>query len=123
MEVLAEPAGGNEFWSQMDYLDQELYHNSFTRGVGQWISPEFFDIEKGLRQGDPLSSIIFNICVNGLSTMLNQLLGDLGGNLFSGVNFGGGLTLNHLQFAADTLLFCEKDEHQLELLLLSSNAS
>ncbi|XP_057456943.1 uncharacterized protein LOC130747902 [Lotus japonicus] len=76
----------------------------------------FFDIEKGLRQGDPLSPLLFNICVNGLSCMLNQLLGISGLNLFSGVRMGSADALNHLQFADDTLLFCEQDDSQLELL-------
>lgn len=74
---------------------------------------EFFNIEKGLRQGDPLSPFLFNLVANGLSCMLNQLLED---SLFSGVKLGVSLRLNHLQFADDTLLFCENDEEQLDLL-------
>lgn len=77
---------------------------------------DFFDIERGLRQGDPLSPLLFNICVNGLSCMLSQLLGNSGSNLFCGVKMGTAEALNHLQFADDTLLFCEKDENQMELL-------
>ncbi|XP_057418742.1 uncharacterized protein LOC130712948 [Lotus japonicus] len=76
-------------------------------------STSFFDMEKGLRQGDPLSPLLFNLCANGLSCMLNQLLGEV---LFSGVRIGTGLALNHLQFADDTLLFCENDENQIDLL-------
>lgn len=76
-------------------------------------STEFFKMEKGLRQGGPLSPFLFNLCVNGLSCMLNQLLGDF---LFSGVRIEPGLALNHLQFADDTLLFCENDEEQIDLL-------
>lgn len=74
---------------------------------------DFFNIEKGLRQGDPLSSFLFNICANGLSCMLNQLLEDTS---FSGVKLGADLRLNNLQFADETLLFCENDEEQLDLL-------
>lgn len=74
---------------------------------------DFFSIEKGLRQGDPLSPFLFNLCANGLSCMLNQLLED---NRFSGVRMGPELRLNHLQFADDTLLFCENDFDQVDLL-------
>lgn len=74
---------------------------------------EFFNIEKGLRQGDPLSPFLFNICANGLSCMLNQLLDDA---LFCGVKIGGDLHINHLQFADDTLLFCESELSQIDLL-------
>ncbi|XP_057426328.1 uncharacterized protein LOC130719736 [Lotus japonicus] len=74
---------------------------------------EFFKIEKGLRQGDPLSPLLFNICANGLSCLLNQVLGE---ELFSGVRIGPELAINHLQFADDTLLFCENNQEQLDIL-------
>lgn len=45
--------------------------------------------------------------------MLNHLLGEF---KFSGVRIGLNLALNHLQFADDTLLFCENDGPQLDLL-------
>ncbi|XP_057432133.1 secreted RxLR effector protein 78-like [Lotus japonicus] len=57
---------------------------------------DFFKIEKGLRQGDPLSPLLFNICINGLLCMLNKL----GSNDTPvGFHIGNGLCLNHLQFA------------------------
>lgn len=73
----------------------------------------FFDMHKGLRQGDLLSPLLFNICVNGLFCILNQLLGEF---KFSGVRIGPELALNHVHFADDTLLFCENNEEQLNLL-------
>ncbi|WP_338309869.1 hypothetical protein, partial [Bradyrhizobium sp. TM233] len=47
------------------------------------------------------------------SCMLNQLLGE---EKFSGVRVGSEVAINHLQFADDTLLFCENDMVQLDLL-------
>lgn len=79
-----------------------------------WVngSPtNFFTIEKGLIQWDPLSLLLFNLCVNGLSCLLNQLL--LGDNP-SGFRIGDRVLLNHLQFAEDTLIFCEKSCEQVE---------
>ena len=45
--------------------------------------------------------------------MLNQLLTE---GVFSGVHIGDDISINHLQFADDTLLFCEKDVKQLDRL-------
>jgi hypothetical protein len=62
-----------------------------------------FKLEKGLRQGDPLSPFLFNIAVQGLSCMLQRGC-NLG--LIEGVSIGqAGLALSHLQFADDTLIF------------------
>lgn len=72
---------------------------------------DFFSIEKGLRQGDPLSPLLFSLCVNGLSCLLNQLLG---AENYCGVKISRNLVVNHLLFVDDTLLFCENSEGQLE---------
>ena len=64
---------------------------------------EEFCLEKGLRQGDPLSPFLFNIAVQGLSCMLQRGC-DLG--LTTGINIGNiGPIISHLQFADDTLIF------------------
>lgn len=73
---------------------------------------DFFTTEKGLRQGDLLSPFLFNICVNGFSCILNQVLGD---TIFNGVKIGPNLSIKHLQFADDTLLFCENDQAKLDI--------
>ncbi|XP_057428588.1 uncharacterized protein LOC130722016 [Lotus japonicus] len=80
---------------------------------------DFFQIQKGLRQGDPLSPLLFNLCVNGMSCLLNQALD---GSIPSGVDIGKGLRLNHLQFADDALLFCEGDLRQVKRLALTLEA-
>lgn len=70
----------------------------------------FFAIEKGLRQGDPLSPLLFNICANVLSCMLQLLLSE---EVCCGYKLRERIVLNHLQFADDTLIFCEPDPGQL----------
>ncbi|XP_057443942.1 secreted RxLR effector protein 78-like [Lotus japonicus] len=120
-----------DFAKAYDNIDWKFLLNMLTEmGFGQrwikWIqgcvstatlavlvngSPtDFFAIEKGLRQGDPLSPLLFNLCVNALSCMLNLLLAEENPCGFSIVN---GLAINHLQFANDTLVFCEDDASQL----------
>lgn len=67
-----------------------------------------FSHSKGLRQGDPLSPFLFNIVMEGLNLLLGRAK-DLG--LIKGVSVGfSEIQLTHLQFADDTLLFCEAEE-------------
>ncbi|XP_057415858.1 uncharacterized protein LOC130710563 [Lotus japonicus] len=80
---------------------------------------DFFNIQKGLRQGDPLSPLLFNIVANGMSCMLNQLLE---GDAPCGVELALGFRINHLQFAYDSLLFSDCDEFQFQTLAMAIEA-
>jgi hypothetical protein len=67
----------------------------------------YFQTKKGLRQGDPLSSILFNIVTDMLAIMIERAKSD---GLFEGVIphlVDGGLSI--LQYADDTILFMEHD--------------
>ncbi|KAK3199061.1 hypothetical protein Dsin_022476 [Dipteronia sinensis] len=64
-----------------------------------------FQMERGLRQGDPLSPFLFNMVVQVLSSMLDKAkwLG-----LIRGKGYGNDrVHITHLQFADDTVLFLE----------------
>ena len=66
-----------------------------------------FRSKKGLRQGDPLSPILFNIVVDMLAIMIERAKAD---GLFEGVIphlVDGGLSI--LQYADDTILFMDHD--------------
>ncbi|XP_057453066.1 uncharacterized protein LOC130744922 [Lotus japonicus] len=80
---------------------------------------DFFNIQKGLRQGDSLSPLLFNIVANGMSCMLNQLLE---GDAPCGVELVPGFRINHLQFADDSLLFSNCDEFQFQTLSMAIEA-
>ena len=70
-----------------------------------------FSPNRGLRQGDPLSPLIFNLVGEVLSLLQNkaQSLG-----LFEGISLPGcKLKLSHLQFADDVLLFISGGEHSM----------
>lgn len=72
---------------------------------------EEFSPQKGLRQGDPLSPFLFNIAAEGLNVLLKRarVLG-----LIKGASIGSGnLKLSHLQFADDTILFCDAEWEEI----------
>ncbi|GAU49405.1 hypothetical protein TSUD_92510 [Trifolium subterraneum] len=68
------------------------------------ISPtDEFSLEKGLRQGDPLSPFLFLLAAEGLNVMMRAMVQ---ANLFTGYSVGSenSTIVSHLQFADDTLL-------------------
>ncbi|XP_058746332.1 uncharacterized protein LOC131619227 [Vicia villosa] len=60
-----------------------------------------FKVERGLRQGDPISSFLFVIVAEGLKGLVNKAVenGD-----FAGFAFNGRCFIDVLEFADDTLL-------------------
>ncbi|KAL4318179.1 hypothetical protein GQ457_18G008490 [Hibiscus cannabinus] len=67
-----------------------------------------FSNRRGLRQGCPLSPLLFNIIAEVLSALLRQAK-SLG--LFSGFHFGNSSEgISHLQFADDLITFCGANE-------------
>ena len=67
----------------------------------------YIQTKKGLRQGDPLSSILFNIVVDMLAIMMERakLVGQIEGVIPHLVDVG----ISILQYADDTILFMEHD--------------
>ncbi|GMI66103.1 hypothetical protein HRI_000279600 [Hibiscus trionum] len=67
------------------------------------VPGEIFKPSRGLRQGDPLSPYLFLFCAEGLSALIKAARLR---NEFKGVKVGrSGVTLTHLFFADDNILF------------------
>jgi hypothetical protein len=78
-------------------------------------SPEgFFSCSRGLRQGDPLSPLLFLLVMEVLSRMLRKVEEEgLIQGFRAGSNAVDGLCISHLLYADDTILFCDADPDQL----------
>jgi hypothetical protein len=71
----------------------------------------FFRTYRGVRQGDPLSPLLFNMVSDALAVMLDKAKGN---GVLTGLVpeiFPGGIT--HLQYADDTVVFIPFDENQI----------
>ena len=66
-----------------------------------------FPLERGIRQGDPLSPFLFLLAAEGLNVLMKALVET---GTFIGYKVGGAnsVVVSHLQFADDTLLIGKK---------------
>jgi len=65
---------------------------------------------RGVRQGDPLSPYFFILCAEAMSSLLH--FKEMSGRL-PGIPIGrSGISINHLFFADDSLLFCRANLHE-----------
>jgi hypothetical protein len=106
-----------------DFLQQALCMNGFDPKWCQWVQnfvsrgsvgvrvnndvDHYFQTKKGLRQGDPLSPILFNIIADMLAIIINRAKedGQVEGIIPHLVE--GGVSL--LQYANDTIIFMQHD--------------
>lgn len=70
-----------------------------------------FSLERGLRQGDPLSPLLFNLMGEVLYCMLQKT--EKAG-IFRGIELGGQEgSISHLQYADDTVIFIKDNNESL----------
>ncbi|KAF5462949.1 hypothetical protein F2P56_018911 [Juglans regia] len=77
----------------------------------------FFNNTQGLRQGDPLSPLLFVIVMEALSKMTSALVANGRVTGYSIRSPSGRLiNISYLLFLDDTLIFCEVDNNQIQVL-------
>ncbi|GKV47795.1 hypothetical protein SLEP1_g54657 [Rubroshorea leprosula] len=75
----------------------------------------YFEPQRGLRQGDPLSPYLFIMVMEKLSRMI---LNRIHSKTWKPIQLSrGGLALSHLFFADDLMLFCEASHSQLSMVI------
>ncbi|RVW34362.1 Transposon TX1 uncharacterized 149 kDa protein [Vitis vinifera] len=109
-EVLRKMGFGSRWEEWMRWCISTAKFSILINGV----PAGFFSNSKGLRQGDPLSPYLFVLGMEVLSTMISRA-GE--GGFISGCRMrgrgGDELTVSHLLFADDTLIFCKARREQL----------
>lgn len=107
LEVLPEKLGFNHVWIRwvmtcVTIVSYTILLNGQTHGL---IKPE-----RGIRQGDPLSPLLFILCAKALVNVLNMAEKD--GKLH-GIRLNkDGPAVHHLLFADDSVLMCRAEEKE-----------
>nr|GFC93766.1 RNA-directed DNA polymerase, eukaryota, reverse transcriptase zinc-binding domain protein [Tanacetum cinerariifolium] len=70
-----------------------------------------FSFKRGLRQGDPLSSFLFIIVMEGLHMALND---GIPSNMFHGVRIGSNIHISHLLYADDVIILSDWNQNDME---------
>ncbi|XP_049345810.1 uncharacterized mitochondrial protein AtMg01250-like [Solanum verrucosum] len=77
----------------------------------------FFPSQMGLKQGDPLSLFLFILAMKSLNNLIQTAKVKGWVRSFRVDNSAlNGLEINHLQYADDTLIFCEAVREQMLIL-------
>jgi hypothetical protein len=117
MQQVLRLKGFSSTWCS--WIQQVVTKGSVAVKVNDDIG-HYFQSKKGVRQGDPLSPILFNIVVDMLAVLITRAK-DLG--QFRGVVphlVDGGLSI--LQYADDTIIFMKNDIEEAKNMKLVLNA-
>lgn len=90
---------------------RHVYSNSTTSFQGDdWVSEPLIP-SRGVRQGDPLSPVVFNMCINYMINKLPEAVG---------VSFGTGMRLNCLAYADDIILLASSKKGMEDIVTVAA---
>lgn len=75
----------------------------------------FVTPSRGIRQGDPLSSYLFLLCAEGLSSLIKKAVASQ--NLHGILSCTNGVCISHLLFMNDSFIFCQATLKECQYLL------
>nr|XP_017256449.1 PREDICTED: uncharacterized protein LOC108226007 [Daucus carota subsp. sativus] len=100
-----------QFDSKWIHWIRKLFDSSRVSILVNGSPTDEFHPTRGLRQGDPLSPLLFNLIGEALSCLLKSAHNS---GLFNGVSVAGyPEKISHLQFADDIILFVANDSHSV----------
>ena len=110
MQLLEKDGFSAKWWQWIFFCISTVRFSIMING-----SPcEFFKSSKELRQGDPLSPLLFVLVMEALGRMLDRAIHDGHMSGFGvGRVEGRSLAVSHLLFADDTLIFCGANLEQV----------
>ncbi|CAL1402069.1 unnamed protein product [Linum trigynum] len=110
--ALLNKMGFNSVWQ--GWIHECLRSSSFSVLVNGTPS-RYFMPTRGLRQGDPLSPLLFVLCTEGFAALLNKAISD---NRLAGVKVAPRATrISHLFFADDSYMFLRRNLQECENLI------
>ena len=92
-------------------MDYGLHYYYIFCGINQLLCKHIFHAGRGLRQGFPLSPLLFLLVVEGLSWFIDHAKRRGG---FKGVPISDAFSISHLLFIDDTLIFCDGSHRDVD---------
>ena len=94
-------------------MDYGLHYYYIFCGINQFLCKPIFHAGRGLRQGYPLSPLLFLLVVEGLSRFIDHAKRR---GAFKGVPISDALSISHLLFVDDILIFYDGSHRDVDKL-------
>lgn len=105
MGFLAGNVEKTEFSNEMGGVDERMYLAGQGERACQWKPVGEFELQRGLRQGDPLSPFLFLMATEGLNLLVRRAVER---EMLMATQIGRDkIRVSHVQYANDTMFIVE----------------